>query len=288
MSQPGLIESILRDVHITPGSNGKYTPSVSILYNDLSNTPRDDNWNYRSIIGKSNFLAQNTRPDISFVVHQCAQFCTKPTKLHEIAVKRIARYLLLTKDRGLLLNPTKSFTLDMHVDADFAGMWHQEHSALRENFLSCTGCIITYCGCPIHWASKLQTDTALSLTESEYIALSMATRELLPLHHLLHEITQYSLINSPCPTEFNTTKTPTLSTTSTYEDNAACIVLAQSDTTKMHSKHIAIKWHHFKGQIRQGHIKIVKVDTHHNWADILTKPLAHQKFETVRKLLMGW
>jgi hypothetical protein len=257
------------------------TLQVLASYTDLSNTPRDDNWNYRSIIDKSNFLAQNTRPDISFAVHQCAQFCTKPTKLHEIAVKRIARYLLLTEDRGLLLNPTKSFTLDMYVDADFAGMWHQEHSALRENVLSRTGYIITYCGCPIHWASKFST-------ESEYIALSMATRELLPLRHLLHEITQYSLINSPCPTDFNTTKTPTLSTTSIYKDNAACIVLAQSDSTKIHSKHIAIKWHHFKDQIRQGHIKIVKVDTHHNWADILTKPLAHQKFETVRKLLMGW
>jgi hypothetical protein len=41
-----------------------------------------------------NFLAQNTRPDISFSVHQCARFCTTPTMLHELAVKRIARYLL--------------------------------------------------------------------------------------------------------------------------------------------------------------------------------------------------
>jgi hypothetical protein len=69
----------------------------------------------------------------------------------------------------------------MHVDADFAGIWHQQHSALQENVLSRTGYIITFCGCLIHWVSKLQSEIALSTTESEYIALSMAIRELLPL-----------------------------------------------------------------------------------------------------------
>lgn len=273
MTQPGLIESIINDVGIKDTSNTKFTPSDSILYADKSNTPREDNWNYRSIIGKLNFLAQNTRPDLSFAVHQCARFCTKPTKLHEIAIKRIVRYLLLTKDKGLILQPTKTFTLDMYVDADFAGMWHQEHSALRENVLSRTGYVITYCGCPIHWVSKLQNEIALSTTESEYIALSMATRDLLPLWHILQEIHQHSLINTPLPHEFNTTKTSTLAATQVFEDNAACIILAHSESNKVRTKHIAIKWHHFRDQIRSGHIKVIKIDTHHNWADIFTKPL---------------
>jgi hypothetical protein len=69
------------------------------------------------------------------------------------------------------------------------------------------------------------------------------------------------------------TRTQTLSATQVYEDNAACIVLAHSDSTRVRTKHIDIKWHHFKDQVRQGHIKIVKTDINHNWADILTKPL---------------
>lgn len=288
MTQTGLIESIIQDVGLKQDSTIKHTPSDSILYADYTNTPREDSWNYRSVIGKLNFLAQNTRPDISFAVHQCARFCTKPTKLHEIAVKRIARYLLFTKDNGLILHPTKDFNLDMYVDADFAGMWHQEHSALRDNVLSRTGYIITFCGCPIHWTSKLQSEIALSSTESEYIALSMATRELLPLRRILLEINQHSLTKIPLQDHFNTTHTPTLSASQIYEDNAACIVLAHSDTSKVRTKHIAIKWHHFKDQVRKGHIKIVKIDTHHNWADIFTKPLGRQKFETLRKLAMGW
>jgi hypothetical protein len=288
MTQTGLIEAIISDVGLSIDSNTKTTPADSILYSDVDGTPRQESWNYRSITGKLNFLAQNTRPDISFAVHQRARLCTAPTALHELAVKRIVRYLIATKDKGLLLHPTKTFTLDMYVDADFAGMWHQEHSALRENVLSRTGYIITFCGCPIHWASKLQTEIALSTTEIEYIALSMATRELLPLRRLLQEIHQHSIIHLPLDTIFNVTRTPTLTASQVFEDNAACIVLAHSETSKVRTKHIALKWHHFKDQIKNGFIKVIKIDTNFNWADILTKPLGRQKHEALRKLVMGW
>jgi hypothetical protein len=133
MTQTGLIESIISDVGLSSDNNTKTTPSDSILYPDTNGIPRQENWNYRSVIGKLNFLAQNTRPDISFAVHQCARFCQAPTALHEMAVKRIICYLFYTKDKGLILHPTKTFNLDMYVDADFVGMWHQQHSALREN-----------------------------------------------------------------------------------------------------------------------------------------------------------
>jgi hypothetical protein len=111
-------------------------------------------------------------------VHQCAGFCSAPRALHEIAVKRIVRYLLATRDKGMLLTPNMTFNLDMFVDADFAGRWHKEFSHLRDSVLSRTGYVVTFCGCPISWSSKLQTEIALLTTESEYIALSSATREL--------------------------------------------------------------------------------------------------------------
>lgn len=97
----------------------------------------------------------------------------------------------------------------MYIDTDFAGMWHQAHAELCDCALSWTGYIITYCGCPIHWASKLQTEIALSTTESEYIALSMATRELLPLHQLVTEIHQNGLIATPLEDQFSITHTST-------------------------------------------------------------------------------
>ena len=52
---------------------------------------------------------------------------------------------------------------------------------------------IRFAGAPITWASKIQTITALSTTEAEYIALSTSLREVIPLMGMLKEATEQGL-----------------------------------------------------------------------------------------------
>ena len=47
--------------------------------------------------------------------------------------------------------------------------------------------MICYAGLPIVWKSQLQTEIALSTTEAEYIGLSQALREAIPLMNLIKE-----------------------------------------------------------------------------------------------------
>jgi hypothetical protein len=288
MTQPGLIDSILQDLHLPTGSHTKDTRAMGILHPDCSGHRHEDKWNYRSVIGKLNYLAQNTRPDLSFTVHQCVRFSNNPTALHELAVKRIGRYLLLTKDKGLIMSPSQEFRLDVYVDADFAGLWYRDYAELRKCALSRTGFIITYCGCPIHWASKLQNEIALSTTESEYIALSMATWELLPLCRLVQELHQHSFLATPIDNTFSHTKNTSLQARQIYEDNVSCIILAYSDGTKPRTRHLSLKWHHFKDHIKNGNIIVTKVASNLNWADLLTKPFVAPKHNSLRKMIMGW
>jgi len=155
-------------------------------------------------------------------------------------------------DKGLILHPTKELTLDMYVNSDFAGMWHKDHSQLHDNVLSRTGYIILFGNCPITWVSKLQMEIALSTTESECIALSSATRDLLPLRQILSDINKYSFICILKQTS-STISNSSLLPSRIYEDNAACIVLATMMTNfKPRTKHISIKWHHFHDQIQNG------------------------------------
>jgi hypothetical protein len=63
----------------------------------------------------------------------------------------------------------------------FAGGWCQEVGEDPASVLSRTGYVIRLYGCPLFWVSKLQTEIALSTTKSEYIALSQAMREVIPL-----------------------------------------------------------------------------------------------------------
>jgi hypothetical protein len=154
LSQPSLIQQILHDVGITNVSNGKETPVDAILYADSTRPEQQEKWNYRSVIGKLNYLANNTRPDISMAVHQYAHFCTNPKAVHDRVVKQIAIYLLATADKGLVLTPSLDMSLNMYVDADFAGRWHREYAKLRDDVLSRTGYVTLFCNCPAIWGEQ--------------------------------------------------------------------------------------------------------------------------------------
>jgi hypothetical protein len=116
----------------------------------------------------------------------------------------------------------------------------------------------------------------------------MATREHLPLRHLVQDLHQHSFLSIPLDNVFSQTKTNNLKASQIFEDNASCIILAYSDGTKPRTKHLSLKWYHFKDHLWAGHIVISKVASNLNWADILTKPLCSPKHNTLRKLIMGW
>lgn len=305
MTQPGLITSILEDVgllkapnitaeHVRSTPTIKHVPASSILQPATDKSePMQATWNYRSVIGKLNFLAANTRPDIAMAVHQCARFSSSPHLEHEKAVKHLCRYLLGTRHQGIILKPSGSATLDAFCDSDFAGTWTRDTSHLRSSALSRTGYVLTYANCPVLWVSKLQTEVALSTCEAEVMALSQCARELIPLRALLKDINTMFLIPNYKQGLFQDHQSmiqPRLTTSVINEDNQGCLELAM-DTTGKHrprTRHIGVKWWHFRDNIANGTLTVKKVATAINWADIFTKPLPAQRFQELRKLLMHW
>jgi hypothetical protein len=122
LRQPHLSQQIL-DVGMLPQSKtkDKAAPSSTIFCRDLDGGPFREKWDYRRIIGKLNFLDKSTRPEIAYAVHQCARFANNPRESHAKAVKYLCRYLLGTKNEGLILRPDPSKSFEVHVDCDFAG-----------------------------------------------------------------------------------------------------------------------------------------------------------------------
>ena len=78
--------------------------------------------------------------------------------------------------------------MECYVDADFAGAWDKENPDDPNNILSRTGFVVFYAECPLIWASRMQTEIALSTAEAEYIALSASMKEVLSLMQLMNEI----------------------------------------------------------------------------------------------------
>ena len=163
-------------------------------------------------------------------VHQTACFLINPMRLHELAIMRIGRYLVNNPYKGIVYKVDKSKGLEVYVNSDFAGNWVNVDANNADSVLSRTGFVICYANCPIVWCSKLQTEIALSTAEAEYIALSHALREAIPLQSLAKEINCMFPLYIP-NTDFCLT---------VHEDNNSAIAMTESIKFTPRTKHIAI------------------------------------------------
>ena len=124
----------------------------------------------------------------------------------------------------------------------------------------------------------MQTEIALSTTEAEYIALSQAMRDVIPFTNVLTELqTFYS-------DELNTPQI----LCRLFEDNNGALLLATDQKYRPRTKHIALKYHHFRSFVNEGKVNILPIDTKEQLADQFTKALDIQTFERLRCKLMGW
>ena len=279
LSQSGLTKKVLAATKMTD-CHAKRTPASAVT---LGSNPRGEacceDWDYASVVGMLMYLSSNSRPDIQFAVHQCARFTYAPRRNHEEAVKHICRYLKGTIHSGIEFDPHPDMALDCYVDADFAGLWGSEDDQDPVCVKSRTGYVLTLGGCPLLWVSRLQTEIALSTLEAEYIALSQAMRDLLPMRRLAKEVAA----SLGLPADYAATMKSTV-----FEDNNGALGLATSPKMTPRTRHIAVKYHFFKEHVKPGEIEIVKIDTKAQKADIFTKGLTTDTFESIRLILMGW
>ena len=115
--------------------------------------------------------------------------------------------------------------LECFVDTNFAGGWSTNESDDPVLVYSRTGYIIKYNNCPILWASKLQSNISSSTTEAEYIALSQAMREIIPMMEHLGQLEKTLNIES---------KRPSVKC-KLFEDNNGVIELAKAMKIHPHS-----------------------------------------------------
>lgn len=135
---------------------------------------------YRQAIGSLMFLAQTTRPDISFAVNLLSRYCENPGSCHWGAIKRILRYIRGTADYRLTYGDNDNNALIGYSDSDWAADLDQRKST--------TGYVFTLFGGAISWACKRQATVALSSTEVEFMATVAAIQKAVWLESLHNQI----------------------------------------------------------------------------------------------------
>ena len=217
---------------------------------------------YANIIGSVMYAMISTRPDIAQAVSVTSRFMMNHGREHWSALKWLLKYLKGAADVGILFRGSEGYEGDPlkgFSDSDFAGN--------VDNRRSQSGYIFTLYGSVISWRSSLQSVVALSTTEAEFMALTAAVKESAWLKGILNDFgVQQDTVAIGC-------------------DNSSALCLAKHQVYHERSKHIDVRMHFIREKIEEGEVKVFKVHTSENPADMLTKPLQKGKLEVCMNLI---
>jgi len=124
----------------------------------------------------------------------------------------------------------------------------------------------------------MQTETALSRTEAEFIALSAGLRTAIPIMSVLKELREEKVL---------LTREVSKVRCRVFEDNIGAKTIATVPRYRPRTKHINIKYWHFIEQVEKGLIDIQSVKSEDQLANILTKPLPEPEITRLRDIVLG-
>ena len=122
---------------------------------------------YAQLLGKLQFIANVTRPDIAYTISKLLAHMVNPIMQHVSTLKRVLRYLSGTKSYSITYSNILGHPNQFHGYSDAAFTNANEHKSTTRYVFKMARGVIT-------WYFQKQSVMALSSTEAEYIALSEA------------------------------------------------------------------------------------------------------------------
>ena len=172
LGQPTIIKSLEREfgqrdakkkMTITPRTPGFVGGKVD----DVSKVDEKTQSMYRSGVGTLLYLTKHSRPDITKPVRELSKSLDGASMALVTEMYRVINFVLEIQTLGLRMVPTFKdgiWKLDALSDSDFAND--------KDTKYCIYGYIISFCGVPVAWKSKIMKSVVLSTTEAKYVAVS--------------------------------------------------------------------------------------------------------------------
>jgi len=236
-------------------------PSMKLSTSQLLSTTAEyaamQNILYQKAVGSLMYAVPRTWPDILYAVSQVSHFSSNHGQVHWDTIWQIYRHLLGMKNLQLIYGGGEK-ELARYTDTDGSVM--EDHCAI-------SGYAFLIDGGAISWSSKHQEIVSLSMTESEYVGVTHATKEALWLCMLTSSLF-----------------TPLLQPTTLFSDNQSAIALVKDHQYHTCTKHIIdVHFHFIRWIIDDSKIQLIYCPTGDMVTNIFTKalPLLKVKHFTV-------
>lgn len=241
---------ILKTVKLAGLENepGATAPSREDLFHSSTNLSPCDQNIYANLMGRITYIAQ-VRYDITKEATHLAKCIDSPTVSDMEKLVLVIRYLHYTSGDGPTYYTDEGAVLYCWVDVAYA---------VHVNGRSQTGyylCIGKH-GAPFYARAEEQKSCiAQGPSEAEYVGMSEASKAIMRFRQVLAAI-----------------RFPQNDPTIMFEDSNSAIKLAEGPSIKRKSKHILVREHYVRDLIQQGYVKLSKVPTAAQNADLFTKP----------------
>jgi hypothetical protein len=159
-----------------------------------------------------------------------------PYAIADVSELDIPRIVLAINDR---------YNLIVYGDASFA---------IGENKQSVSGFVVYLNGTPLLWGSLKQTIVVDSSCSAEYVAASIACKQ------LLHAENMVGFLGFSCPKPYRQ-----------YTDSMACLHIATNPAKLGNVRHLQIRYHLVRCYVTLGDVEMVYCVTEHMVADLFTK-----------------
>ena len=201
-----------------------------------------------------------TRPDLSFAVSLLSRFQGNPGIEHWKALMHVVGYVKNTLDFGLTYSRDADLFPHAFVDADYGGC--------RDTRRSTSGYVFIMAGSPVTWSSKRQPTVALSTVETEYVAMSRCTQQMVWMQSWLDEVA----IERTSPSFIK-------------GDSKGAIALTKNTKDHAKIKYIDIRHHYIRELVQSGSIVFEQTPSADNLADLFTKPLPRDQHHRILQAL---
>jgi hypothetical protein len=316
LSQPGYIEELVSKYGLSfELSNPVDLPVVRGGATDATKGPvleGEELTKFRAGVGALRWLERATMPVITHAVNEVSRHNAKPYKSHMTALKKIVRFIMTMKDWHLVFRKS----VDDLKELDSMLYWSVCRGEIVVGFADAnlgdeketkanSGYCVWVFGCPVAWATKKQPFTCDSTASAEYVALSVASKMLMWIRHLVLEMlsithkTQYPQITN---TKTDSIFIPNISNryssdtkqkgesqlqANLYGDNNASL----TNVNDIHifskaQRHLARKYHLVRELVLSGELKVSRVSSKLNLADIFTKPVSKEIHTFIRNHFM--
>ena len=215
---------------------------------------RNEHKKYRAIVGKLLWLAL-IRPDIAYATKELTRDLTAPTTESITKVKCLLRYIAGTKDHCQRLCPNVTLEssnctldLDCYIKSDWAGC--------KSTRKSTSGTVVQILNSTVSFGSRTQGTIALSSNEAELYAIGQGTSEALYIRNLITEAKLAKSININIHTD------------STVGKNMETRL-----GTNKKTMHVELRFRYVQELVGKRLIKLRKIGTDCNCADVLTRYL---------------